>query len=81
MRLTSFRLKLVSWLGSKLMKYQDVKDLSPTELKKKKKALTQDLFEAKMKNTLGQLSNPLEIRGMRRDLARVNTALVQKVVR
>ncbi|MBX2995853.1 MAG: 50S ribosomal protein L29 [Bdellovibrionaceae bacterium] len=63
------------------MKYQDVKDLSPTELKKKKKALTQDLFEAKMKNTLGQLSNPLEIRGMRRDLARVNTALVQKVVR
>ncbi len=63
------------------MKYQDVKDLSVTELKKKKKALTQDIFEAKMKNSLGQLSNPLEIRGLRRDLARLNTALVQKVVR
>ncbi|MFN7728428.1 MAG: 50S ribosomal protein L29 [Bdellovibrio sp.] len=63
------------------MKYQDVKDLSATEMKKKKKALTQDIFEAKMKNSLGQLSNPLEIRGLRRDLARLNTALVQKVVR
>ena len=63
------------------MKYQDVKDLSATEMKKKKKALTQDMFEAKMKNSLGQLSNPLEIRGLRRDLARLNTALVQKVVR
>jgi large subunit ribosomal protein L29 len=63
------------------MKYQDVKDLSVAEMKKKKKALTQDMFEAKMKNSLGQLSNPLEIRGLRRDLARLNTALVQKVVR
>lgn len=63
------------------MKYQDVKDLSVAELKKKKAALVQDLFEAEMKNSLGQLSNPLEIRFIRRDIARMNTVLVQKVVR
>lgn len=63
------------------MKYQDVKDLSVAELKKKKAALAQDLFEAEMKNSLGQLSNPLEIRAIRRNIARMNTALVQKVVR
>ena len=63
------------------MKYTDVKDLSATELKKKKTSLTQDIFEAKMKNQLGQLGNPLEIRKLRKDLARINTALVQKIAR
>lgn len=63
------------------MKYQDVKDLSLADLKKKKATLTQDMFEAEMKNTLGQLSNPLEIRAIRRTIARMNTAIVQKVVR
>ena len=63
------------------MKFADVKDLSATELKKKKAALTTDLFDAKMKNQLGQLGNPLEIRKIRKSLARVNTALVQKIAR
>lgn len=63
------------------MKYNDVKDLSAAELKKKKATLATDLFDAKMKNTLGQLGNPLEIRKIRKDLARINTALVQKIAR
>ena len=63
------------------MKYADVKDLSATELKKKKAALISDLFDAKMKNQLGQLGNPLEIRKIRKNLARINTAMVQKIAR
>ncbi len=63
------------------MKFADVKDMSATELKKKKATLTSDLFDAKMKNQLGQLGNPLEIRKIRKNLARVNTALVQKIAR
>lgn len=63
------------------MKYAEVKDLSATELKKKKAALISDLFDAKMKNQLGQLGNPLEIRKIRKNLARVNTAMVQKIAR
>jgi large subunit ribosomal protein L29 len=63
------------------MKYTDVKDMSVTELKKKKTTLTQDIFDMKIKNQLGQLSNPIQIRDLRKDLARVNTALVQVVAR
>lgn len=63
------------------MKYSEVKDMSATELKKQKAALTHELFEAKMKNQLGQLGNPLEIRKLRKNLARLNTALVQKIAR
>ena len=63
------------------MEYTELKDLSATELKKKKAAVTEQLFTAKMKNNLGQLGNPLEIRFLRKDLARVCTALVQKVTR
>jgi large subunit ribosomal protein L29 len=63
------------------MKFADFKDLSGAELKKKKAAATHELFEMKMKNQLGQLGNPLEIRKLRRNLARLNTALVQKIAR
>lgn len=63
------------------MKYTEIKDLSVAELKKKKAGLTDELFTSSMKNSLGQLGNPLEIRKLRRDVARVNTALVQKITR
>jgi large subunit ribosomal protein L29 len=57
------------------MEYKDIKDLSQAELGKKKKAAVAELFQLQMRNSLGQLPNPLEIRKARRDLARVNTAL------
>lgn len=63
------------------MKFNDIKDLSAIELKKKKAAVAEELFGAKMKNQLGQLSNPLEIRKLRKNLARIQTALVKKIAR
>jgi large subunit ribosomal protein L29 len=63
------------------MKFKDIQGLSVTELKKKKSSLTQEIVEAKMKNSLGQLSNPLVIRHARKEIARVNTVLTQKLVR
>ncbi len=63
------------------MKYTDIKGMSVAELKKKKVSITQDLFDMKIKNQLGQLSNPVQIRETRKDLARINTALVQVVPR
>ncbi len=63
------------------MKFNEIKDLSAVELKKKKALLGEQLFTAKIKNQLGQLGNPLEIRKIRKDLARVHTALVKKIVR
>lgn len=63
------------------MKFKDIQGLSVTELKKKKSSLTQEIVEAKMKNSLGQLSNPLVIRHTRKEIARINTVLTQKLVR
>jgi large subunit ribosomal protein L29 len=63
------------------MKYTEIADQTVAELKKKKKTLANDLFQSKMKNNLGQLANPITIRDLRKDIARVNTALSQKTVR
>lgn len=57
------------------MKYADIAGLSSKELVKKTKELRKQVFEANMKNALGQLTNPMTIRAMRRDIARMQTAL------
>jgi large subunit ribosomal protein L29 len=61
------------------MKYTEVKDLTVDELRKREKKIETDLFELKMKHTLGQVANPIEIRMMRRDRARVKTAITAKL--
>lgn len=57
------------------MKFEDVKNLTPVEIHKKLRETKTKLFEAKMKNAMGQLTNPISIRQMRRDVARLRTAL------
>ncbi len=61
------------------MKYADVSELTSAELRKRVVQLRDELFEANMKHSLGQLGNPVEIRGKRRDLARLKTALQTKL--
>lgn len=63
------------------MKFLEIKDLSVSELKKKRTTLSEELFQARIKNSIGQLSNPLEIRDLRRNIAKINTAIVKKVAR
>ncbi|MFM6928803.1 MAG: 50S ribosomal protein L29 [Bdellovibrio sp.] len=63
------------------MKFVEIKDLSVTELKKKRTTLSEELFQARIKNSIGQLSNPLVIRDLRRNIAKINTAIVKKVAR
>lgn len=63
------------------MKFVEIKDLSVVELKKKRTTLSEELFQARIKNSIGQLSNPIEIRDLRRSIAKINTAIVKKVAR
>ena len=63
------------------MKFAEIKDLSVVELKKKRAGLSEELFQAKVKNSIGQMANPIEIRNLRKDIARINTAIVKKVAR
>jgi large subunit ribosomal protein L29 len=61
------------------MKFAEIKDMTVDELRKKEKAMRTELFDTSMKHTLGQVTNPLQIRGLRRDIARVKTALSAKL--
>ena len=56
------------------MTYEDVKGLSVPEIIKKKKEVKASLFEARMKNAMGQMNDPISIRKMRRQIARLNMA-------
>lgn len=61
------------------MKFADIKELTTDELRAKQSQLRNELFEAKMKHSLGQVGNPIEIRERRRDIARVLTAISMKL--
>lgn len=61
------------------MKFEDIKELTSAELRKRAMQLKEELFEARMKHSIGQLGSPIEIRAKRRDLARLRTALHMKL--
>lgn len=63
------------------MKFQEIKDLTVEELRKKMVGTREELFEVTMKHSLGQVASPIEIRNKRRDLARMYTALNVKLKR
>ena len=57
------------------MNFEDIKNLTPIELHKKIREVKENLFKAKMQKAMGQMKNPISIRYMRRDIARLKTAL------
>lgn len=63
------------------VKFSDIENKSALELIKQKNELSTKLFDMKMKNSLGQLSSPHQVRNVRRNIARINTALVRKAAR
>ena len=52
-----------------------LRDLSLDELRKKTDELNEELFNLRLRNSVKQLDNPLKIREVRRDLARIHTIL------
>lgn len=63
------------------MKFEEIKDLTVEELRKKMVGTREELFEITMKHSLGQVASPIVIRHKRRDLARMYTALNAKLKR
>jgi large subunit ribosomal protein L29 len=63
------------------VKFSDIENKSVTELIKQKSELATKLFDMKMKNSLGQLATPHQVRVARKDIARINTAIVRKAAR
>lgn len=56
------------------MKYSELKDLTAEELRAKAAELTDELFKLRLRQAATQLENPMRIRQLRRDIARIRTA-------
>jgi large subunit ribosomal protein L29 len=60
------------------MKPAELRELSQEELVAKARELRDELFNAKVKRTTGQLENTARVGSLRRDVARVETILREK---
>jgi len=56
------------------MKYSELTDLTRDELQQKELELRDELFKLRLRQATTQLENPMRIRQIRRDIARIRTA-------
>jgi large subunit ribosomal protein L29 len=57
------------------MKIKEFKELSTDELQAKELELRDQLFKLRFQKSLGQLENPMKVRNIRKDIARIKTLL------
>ena len=63
-----------------VMKAKEIRDLSSEEILKKIDAWEEELFNLRFQARLGQLANPLQMRMVKRDIARAKTILMQMAI-
>jgi len=59
-------------------KWSEIKNMTVAELKKKLSDLQDKIFKLKFHHSVTPVKNPLEIREIRRNIARVKTLIAQK---
>ena len=62
------------------MKIKELRELTVEELQNKQDQMWTELFGLRIKHALGQLENPLQLRSLRRDIARCKTLLREQGV-
>ncbi len=62
------------------MKAKELRDLSAEELEKKLADLKEELFNLRFQLATGQLENPMRVRDVRKDIARVKTVMQERVL-
>ncbi|MFZ5645233.1 MAG: 50S ribosomal protein L29 [Bacillota bacterium] len=60
------------------MKVKEIKEMSPEELIKALDDSKDELFKLKFQLATGQLDNPMRIKEVKRDIARVKTIMRQR---
>jgi len=61
------------------MKARELRDKSIEELRRTQSELKEQLFKLRFQKATGQISNPTKIRLVRKDIARVETILVERL--
>lgn len=59
------------------MRIEALRDMTKDELVQKREEFKQDLFNLKLRRGLSELDNPLRIRTLRRNIARIETILTE----
>ena len=62
------------------MKQKEVKELSVEELNDKLKSFKKELSEMKMTHAIYPIENPMQIKSIRRTIARINTELTVRSI-
>ncbi|MDD8031327.1 MAG: 50S ribosomal protein L29 [Acidobacteriota bacterium] len=57
------------------MKIRELRELSSDELERKELELKDQWFKLRFQKSLGQLDNPMKLRNIRRDIAKIKTIL------
>jgi large subunit ribosomal protein L29 len=60
------------------VKVREMRDLSSDELNLRLDSLKEELFNLRFQVATGQLDNPMRVREVRKDIARVKTVLRQR---
>jgi len=60
------------------MKASEIRELSQEELEKKIKELKEQLFNLRFQYAIHQLDNPMQMKAVRKDIARILTILRQR---
>jgi large subunit ribosomal protein L29 len=61
-----------------MVKANELRELSPDEIVKKVDSLEEEFFNLRFQAKMGQLTNPIQLRGIKRDIARAKTILNEK---
>lgn len=57
------------------MKIREIRELSTDDLRQRIVDLKDQLSSLRLQKAMGQLDNPMKIRNIRKDIARINTVL------
>ncbi len=57
------------------MKAQELRDLTIEEILQKKEDVRKEIFNLRIRQATRQIDNPLKLRELRRDFARINTII------
>ncbi|SHJ89154.1 LSU ribosomal protein L29P [Anaerobranca californiensis DSM 14826] len=60
------------------MKAKEIRELTPKELNEKLDSLKTELFNLRFQLATGQLENPMRIRQVRKDIARIKTIIRER---
>ena len=62
------------------MKLEKVREMTETELTTELKKMKNELFNLRFQHVTGQLENPIKMRDVKKDIARVKTVMREKQI-